>query len=323
MSTSLEASRPSPVSPLRRILFLPGVRLLLALLLTGLFTLLLEICLARLFPPPYRLGRILFGRAPYGEDLADLLLGEAAATLAVVLANSILARAVERRRATKERRRPWRGAIRRITAGFLAGGALMSAIVLLLAAAGWYRLPRGGGASDPPGALLGAFLAFFLVALFEEALFRGTLFRLLEEGLGTWAALGISCLVFGGVHGMNPHATFGAAFAIALEAGVLLAAAYLLTRDIWLAVGIHWAWNFFQGDVFGAAVSGGPALPSLLHGESVGPPLWTGGDFGPEAGLMALLVATAAGVLLLRIAWRRGRFRVPAWWRERSTPKSG
>jgi hypothetical protein len=97
-----------------------------------------------------------------------------------------------------------------------------------------------------------------------------------------------------------------------LEAGILLAAAYMLTRRLWLCMGLHFAWNFTQGGIFSAAVSGG-ASHGLLKATLVGPDWLTGGAFGPEASAVAVVVCTTAGLLLLVAADRKGHVIQPAW----------
>ena len=90
-------------------------------------------------------------------------------------------------------------------------------------------------------------------------------------------------------------------------------AAYLLTRRLWLAIGIHAAWNFTQGWVFSIPVSGGDAPLGLLITRRIGPDWLTGGDFGLEASVVAILVATLAGVLMLRRALANGQVVAPKW----------
>ena len=147
----------------------------------------------------------------------------------------------------------------------------------------------------------------------EETLFRGILLRHLEKLIGTSGALAITSALFGLVHIVNPDATWFSSFAIALEAGILLGAAYLYTRRLWLAVGIHAAWNFTQGWVFSVPVSGGDAPLGLLITRRVGPDWLTGGAFGLEASVPALVMATGAGIVLLVLAHRRGHFIAPIW----------
>ncbi len=88
---------------------------------------------------------------------------------------------------------------------------------------------------------------------------RGVLFRIVEESLGSWIALALSAALFGALHAFNPGATLTSSIAIALEAGVLLAAVFMVTRRLWMVIGLHTAWNFTEGGVFGASVSGGDA----------------------------------------------------------------
>jgi len=146
----------------------------------------------------------------------------------------------------------------------------------------------------------------------EELLFRGILFRWIEEFAGSWAALAITSALFGLIHIFNPQATWFSSFAIALEAGVMLGGAYMLTRSLWLPMGIHAAWNFAQGEVFGVPVSG-TSVHGLLRSRLTGPEILSGGGFGLEATLFALLIATAAGVWFVWLAVRRGEVVQPSW----------
>ena len=142
--------------------------------------------------------------------------------------------------------------------------------------------------------------------LVEELLVRLVLFRLLMRAFGMWPALIGSALLFGGAHLMNANATWVAALAIAIEAGLMLAAFYLLTERIWMSVGVHAAWNFTQGAIFGARVSGQTGTGSLfvsapVPGSSVA---LSGGAFGPEASLPAVVIGLAIFLIVLRAARR-------------------
>ena len=146
-------------------------------------------------------------------------------------------------------------------------------------------------------------------ALLEELLFRAVAFRLLARLLGPGAALVLSASLFGLAHLLVPHATLVAALAVAVEAGLLLAACVLLTGRVWLAVGLHAGWNFTQGPVLGAHVSGHVRADTLLISApaSGASPLWSGGAFGPEASPVAMLVGLAAFAAILLLVIRRGR----------------
>jgi hypothetical protein len=112
----------------------------------------------------------------------------------------------------------------------------------------------------------------------------------------------VSSLFFGLTHLINGNATLWGALAIAVEGGAMLAVAYTVTQSLWLPIGLHFAWNFLQGGVFGTAVSGAAAEPGLLRTVLSGPEALTGGSFGPEAGLFALLCCGVVTALLLRRA---------------------
>lgn len=197
--------------------------------------------------------------------------------------------------------------------GFLLGALALSASTAILFLAHDYQV-EGVGAAASPRALGHATLLFFLVAVFEEGLARAVVFRLLEQGLGTWAALLLSALFFGFLHTFNPGATVLSSLAIALEAGVLLGAAYVASRSLWLPIGMHMAWNLFEGPVYGAPVSG-VDVPSLLLARFSGPTWLTGGDFGPEAGLPTVLIGSALGAGFLVLAARRRQLFTPRWLR--------
>jgi uncharacterized protein len=196
-----------------------------------------------------------------------------------------------------------RRAPRDLLAGAVFGGLLFSMVVFELWLLGFYRV----AAVHPSWDLALAALLLLPGAALEELLFRGVLFRLVEEWSGSWVALAVSAAVFGLVHAANPGATWISTLAIALEAGVLLAAAYVLTRNLWFPIALHFAWNFFEGPVFGAQVSGHVFLTSFTVARISGPAIVTGGSFGPEAGLPAIVTCLIAAIALLIVATLRGR----------------
>jgi hypothetical protein len=153
----------------------------------------------------------------------------------------------------------------------------------------------------------------------EEIIFRGVIFRITEDSLGTWIATLITALLFGLVHLMNPNATWTAALSIAVEAGGLLAAAYVTTRRLWMPIGLHFAWNYSQGGIFGVAVSGQP-VNGLIKSTLTGPELLSGGAFGAEASIFAVLIGTTMTIILLAVAIRRGHIVAPFWSRKRMEP---
>ncbi|QNK02696.1 CPBP family intramembrane glutamic endopeptidase [Dyella telluris] len=199
--------------------------------------------------------------------------------------------------------------------GLLLGAFLMSATVLVLWLAGSYHVTG----TNPSVNWLPAVLTTGLGAgISEEIITRGVLFRAVEEGLGTWAALAISALFFGAAHIFNPGATLWSSLAIAIEAGVLLALMYHVTRSLWPCIGLHAAWNVMQGTVYGIPVSGTEAHGWLVSSRS-GPDWLSGGVFGAEASVVALTLCSACSALLLIVAIRRGTIIPPSWKREHAS----
>ena len=142
------------------------------------------------------------------------------------------------------------------------------------------------------------------VAFREELLYRGVIQRVSEERLGTWLALAFASVWFGWQHADNPGAGLFDGVMIALFGGVLLGACFVATRRLWLAIGVHAAWNFVEGGVFGTPVSG-YAIPGVLRSSLSGPEWLTGGPFGPESSLVTLAV-TSRGQRGAARAWRGG-----------------
>ena len=197
-------------------------------------------------------------------------------------------------------------------AGLLFGFLLFSGITGVVWMLGGYEA----------GHVIGLHTLWQMLAVFaiipgvgEEILFRGLLFRYVERMGGSWIALVLSALLFGLVHYANPNAGLFPAIAIAMEAGIMLGAVYMLTRRLWAAIGVHAAWNFTQGWVFGIPVSGFED-PGLISSSRNGPEWLTGGAFGLEASVVAMAIATVAGVVLLYLAHKKGRFVPMQSWRK-------
>jgi uncharacterized protein len=219
--------------------------------------------------------------------------------LPALLAYLLLVRLVERRPITElaPRRLLPDGAI-----GTAAGLLLFSAVVGVLYLLGSYHVTG----TNPDAPWVPALLVVGLGAgIGEEILFRGVLFRIVEEGMGSGWALLLSALFFGAVHAGNPGATLWSSAAIAIEAGLLFGMVYHLTRSLPLCMGLHAAWNFAQGTIYGIPVSGTPADGWLVSTRS-GPDWLSGGVFGAEASVVALGLGLLCTLVLLVVARRRG-----------------
>ena len=205
------------------------------------------------------------------------------------------------------------GSLRNLALGLGYGAGVMGLVVAIAAALGLYSIAGPGDTIQlfPEIVALGLF-----PAISEEIFFRGILFRWCEELGGSWFALALTSAFFGLAHLMNPNATAFSSFAIAVEAGILLGGAYMLTRSLWMPMGLHAAWNITQGEIFDVPVSG-LAMNGLVNARIQGPELLSGGQFGFEASIIALVLATAAGVWLVVRAIRQGELVRPWWVRRR------
>lgn len=187
--------------------------------------------------------------------------------------------------------------------GLLIGTGMFTLVFASLRLLGLYTLAPGQWTD-----WLHDIVQMGVVGFSEELIARAIIFRLLMRAFGVWPALVASSLLFGAGHLGNPNATWLGAAAIAVEAGTMLAGFYLLTGRLWMSIGVHIAWNFMQGPFFGARVSGHPEIGSLfVSGPVAGSPEWaSGGIFGPEASLSAIVVGLAVFVVTWLGARRRG-----------------
>lgn len=204
-------------------------------------------------------------------------------------------------------------ALRRLGLGLAGGLLVFSAAVAVAALLGVYRIT---GPGDLSGLLPALIASALFPAVSEELVFRGILFRWIEEFGGSWAALLLTSAFFGAAHLMNPNASPIAAVGIAFEAGVMLGAAYMLTRSLWLPMGLHAAWNFAQGEIWDIPVSG-TKVHGVVTAELSGDPLLTGNGFGLEASIIAIVIATLFGIWLLWLAVRKGEVKPPMWAQKR------
>ena len=151
----------------------------------------------------------------------------------------------------------------------------------------------------------------FTSAIFEEILFRGIIFRITEEKLGSYWALIISAAIFGAMHLANPHSSILAALGLAIQAGLLLAAAYIFSRNLWFPIAIHFAWNFTQSGIFGVSTSGNNMGTSLLTTKIEGAEWFTGGQFGPEGSIQATVFCLIATIVLMLFNHKQRRIIKP------------
>lgn len=193
---------------------------------------------------------------------------------------------------------------RELLVGLVIGAAVVGGVIGVIALSGGYEVL--GVARSPE--LLAPLASAIGAAVLEETFFRGFALRLLDEWVGTWGALLITALFFGFMHILNPGVGIWGSIAIAVQAGLLLGAAFLVTRRLWIAFGIHAAWNFLQSGVFSYHV-GGNGSSGLLATSVEGPAWLTGGSAGLEGSVVTVAVTLVVAAVLLAIAWKRGTIR--------------
>lgn len=233
-----------------------------------------------------------------GDPWLTLALGTLTAALTVLVYAWVVQR-TEKRAVTEVARA---GLVSQTALGTLIGFALFAMIILNIYFLEFYEIH---GVGSVVGAI--GFVGFMgAAAVTEEVLFRGVLYRIIEEKTGTWISLVLTSVVFALWHLPNPNAT-AMGIAVATVAGGMFAAAYAAGRNLWLPIGIHFGWNFAAAGVFSTEVSGNGASSGLLEAEVSGPALISGGEFGPEASLYSLAFCLLTMLAFLWIAHRRGR----------------
>lgn len=201
------------------------------------------------------------------------------------------------------------GAAKECGAGVFSGIAFVGFVAFLLWLFNAFEVSKGHSG----WLLLVAPTASAATAAFmEELAIRGIFFRILERTLGTWLALGLSAVVFGVIHASNPGASIWSSAAIALSGGIVMGAAFIATRRLWLPIGFHFGGNLTQGTLLGLPVSGQP-VPGLLSSQTQGSEFLTGGAFGLEASVFVPAASLILGIALLRYAAKKGRVQPSLW----------
>lgn len=232
-----------------------------------------------------------------GPKPARIMWPHLLATVIVVLAYWGFVRIAEKRPLSEF---GLRGATRELAAGCVLGAAAVATVLSLLYAGGAYHFVT----IHPWSLAIAAPLAeMAFVSVFEEIVCRALIFRIAEQSLGSKIALAISALLFGLAH--LPGGSAGAlAIVVTVVAGFAFSAAFMLTRRLWMCIGIHFAWNYTLGSIFSIAVSGRPAS-GLMSGTLTGPDWVTGGTYGLEGSAITLLVLGALSAALLRRVWSK------------------
>ena len=255
------------------------------------------------------LGKLL---PPMAANAAAAVKGAIAIALMLAVYKLVIVRLGERPRDDL----PIAAAPRGLALGVLTGFLLFCALVGIAALFDVYNIVGPGDTRELVKDLIGMTI---LAAFMEELLFRGILFRWIEAFGGSWAALVVTSALFGLAHIFNANATWMSSLAIMVEAGALLGGAYMLSRNLWVPMGLHAAWNFTQGFLFDVPVSGND-MHGLVQAKLSGPVLLSGGPFGLEASMIAVVLSIPLGAFLILLAARRGHIVQPMWIRDKAVP---
>lgn len=195
----------------------------------------------------------------------------------------------------------WFSGLKEVFAGFGIGLANFGLVFLILLAFGWISVGWNGVAAADLNTLLFYLATYLVFAGIEEIINRGYLFQALCEGIGTLAAALIISLIFSLVHILNPAFSIMGGIFLFIHA-LLYTVAYLKTRSLWTPIGLHLAWNFSQGPIAGMKVSGTAVAKSIFLTEAGGPEMLTGGSFGVEGGLVAIIISAVILLVVFKSA---------------------
>jgi len=201
-----------------------------------------------------------------------------------------------------------KGLAKNLLIGISIGFILQSCTILVMYLNGNYSIVN----INPVSFILIPFTIMFTVAIIEEILVRGIIFRIVEEKLGSYISLTISSVLFGILHLANPHGTLISGICITM-AGFMLGAAFIYSRNLWFPIALHFAWNFTQSGIYGAITSGNEKTNSLLEAKIQGPEFITGGEFGPEGSIQAIVFCALGTILLLALSRKQNRIIKPYW----------
>lgn len=207
-----------------------------------------------------------------------------------------------------------KGILKNTGMGLILGFGFISLIIAIMALLGYYSILGNNPQTD----LVSVFVMAVTAGIVEEIGLRAYFFRIIEEALGTWWSVVLSALLFGFLHMGNPNATIISSLSIALTAGVVLALLFAITRNLWIVIAMHFAWNFTLGGIYNAPVSG-MQTQGIFSVQIEGPEILTGGAFGPEASLITMLVFCLFGVYLVVRTIRAKQVLQPMWKRKNDT----
>ncbi len=278
----------------KKILHFPLTKIIIGLLICGVMVSLGQLSVSKLLD-----------LTALDKEIKNLIIGIVAAILAIV-SYTYLFKFYEKRKIEEFSKI---GLPKHLTIGIVFGVLLQSLTIFVIYLKGGYSIVS----INPILFLVPPFTMAFTSTIFEEILMRGIIFRITEEKLGSYFALLISAILFGAMHLANPNSSLAAAIGLAIQAGLLLASAYIYSRNLWFPIAIHFAWNFTQSAIFGANVSGNTISKTLITSKIAGAEWFTGGEFGPEGSIQAIAFCFIATVILLILSHKEGKIISPYW----------
>jgi hypothetical protein len=199
--------------------------------------------------------------------------------------------------------------------GFAIGAGNLVIVVIVLSVLGFLKISWNGIDSVIGQSIFIYGLVFIGGAAIEELANRGYIFQALCEGTRPWIALFVTSLIFSVGHIFNQNMSVASILFLFVH-GILYAVAYLKTRSLWTAIGVHWAWNWMQGPICGVSVSGSAITDSLFNAQPQGPDIFSGGQFGVEGSILTTLISIGLVVFVWRIKWLAPTKKMAALWNQ-------
>lgn len=241
-------------------------------------------------------GRLLLEKIQLAEAIKNLIIALAEAGISLY-AYIILFSRYEKRPISELSRA---GFVKYSATGFATGLVLQSLFILVIYIIGTYTIEK----INPVNYLLPSFTTALTAGFVTELIFRGILFRIIEEKFGSVLAMTFMTLLFVVFHLNVEGATPISVLSTAMASGLLLSSVYILTRSLWFPIFLHFGWDFAEPGVFGAINPGNSIEQSLFSGRISGPELITGGQLGPQNSIQALIIITLTCVVVLWVAKR-------------------
>lgn len=277
----------------QRILNFPLTKIILGLLL----------CFAVFIIAQQLVGKIL-DLTSIDKNLRNLIRGIIASSV-VILAYIYFYRKYEKRKISVFSSK---GFLKNTILGALIGSTLQALTILVIYLWGDFKIIS----INPFSSIITPFAVAFSVAIFEETLLRGIIFRIVEENLGSYISLAISAIIFGAAHSLNPDSSVISTLCIGIV-GFSFGASYIYSRSLWLPIAIHFSWNFVQSGILGAITSGNEQTSSLFSTKISGAELITGGAFGPEGTIQATLFWLLVSIVLTILITKQNKLIKPYW----------